>query len=106
MISGASQTNVTLIKITTDEIEDFIKYMINDVLQIDVALIMVPADEIDNSGITIACTKKEFLTDKLRYIIIDVKGHKDLIKNMIDDTSQTDTGLTRVLNRAMDRPKL
>ena len=39
-------------------------------------------------GVTIACTTKEFYTEKWHYTIIDVTGQRDFIKNMITGTSQ------------------
>ena len=65
-------------------------------IEIDEALIKAPADGNNHSDATIVYTTKELLTDKLRNISIDVIGHKDLIKYMIDVKTQTDTGLTMV----------
>ena len=65
-------------------------------IEIDEALSKAPADGNNHIDATIVYTTKEFLTDKLRNIIIDVIGHKDLIKYMIDVKTQTDTGLTMV----------
>ena len=75
-----------------------LKFQLRIVWQIgiDEALIKAPADGNNHSDATIVYTTKEFLTDKLRNIIIHVIGHKDLIKYMIDVKTQTDTGLTMV----------
>ena len=51
----------------------------------------VVAEEERERGVTIACTTKEFYTEKWHYTIIDASGHRDLMKKIrITGASQAD----------------
>ena len=45
---------------------------------------------------TIACTTKEFYTEKWHYTIIEAPGHRDFIKNVITGAPEADFALIMV----------
>ena len=49
-----------------------------------------------DSGVMMACTKKELCLEKWPYTIMDAPRHKDFIKNKITTKSQTAAALTVV----------
>merc|ERR1712167_470085 len=119
MITGASQADVALIMVPADgnfttaiakgnhkagEIQGQTRQHSRLINLLGVKQICIGVNKMDcdtagykkeerERGVTIACTTKEFYTEKWHYTIIDAPGHRDFIKNMITGASQADVAL-------------